>query len=207
MRGAPVFPILRWCALLFLAALVPAYWHFYGPANFLLLCDIAIILTTVGLWKGSALLLSTQAVSSLLLDVIWDLDVFARLLLGRHLIGGTEYMWDARWPLWLRLLSLFHVLLPPVLLWGLRRVGYDRRALWVQSAIAALAMAAGRLTPPAKNSNYAFADPFFHRQWGPAPVHVAFMWLVMLVVVYLPVHLLLRWLFPAPGSVRTRGGA
>ena len=39
------------------------------------------------------------------------------------------------------------------------------------------------------------------------PHHVAFMWLVMLVVVYLPVHLLLRRLFPVPGSFRTRGGA
>jgi hypothetical protein len=207
VTGAATFPILRWGALLWLAVMLPAYWYFYGPANFLLLCDIAIILTTVGLWKGSALLLSMQAVSSLLLDLIWDLDVVARLVTGRHWIGGTEYMWDARWPLWLRLLSLFHVLLPPVLLWGLHRVGYDRRAPWVQSAIAAAAMAAGRLTAPAKNSNYAFADPFFHRQWGPAPVHVAFMWLVMLVVVYLPVHLLLRRLFAPPGALRSRGAA
>src|SRR5688572_31783910 len=41
-----------------------AYWSHYGPSVFLNLCDIAVILTCVGLWRGNALLLSTQALSS-----------------------------------------------------------------------------------------------------------------------------------------------
>ena len=106
------FPALRWAALAWLAAWVPAYWAFYGPVVFLNLCDIAVILTCVGLWRGSAFLLSTQAVSSLVVDAAWLLDLGWRAATGRHILGGTEYMWDPGYPAWLRALSLFHVLLP-----------------------------------------------------------------------------------------------
>jgi len=94
------------------------------------------------------------------------------LLTGRFLIGGTDYMWDTRYPLWVRLLSSFHIGFPwPCL--GMRKVGYDRRALALQAAIAAALFVIGRFLPPELNLNYAYRDPLFHRAWGPAPVHLA----------------------------------
>ena len=136
MTGAgTAFPVARWLALAWLAVWVPAYWSFYGPVVFLNLCDIAIVLTCVGLWRGSALLLSSQAVSSLVVDLAWVLDLAWRALAGRHLIGGTEYMWDGAYPWWVRALSLFHVVLPIVLVWSIRRVGYNRRAPFLQIGI------------------------------------------------------------------------
>ena len=86
---------LRYVALLILILWFAAYWHAWGPANFLHLCDIAVILTCIGLYINSALLISSQAVSSVLIDIVWTLDVAARLVFGRHLIGGTEYLFDA----------------------------------------------------------------------------------------------------------------
>src|SRR5207237_288632 len=62
------FPRLRWAALLWLSLWVPAYASVWGLSNFLHLCDVAVILTCAGLWSGSALLLSSQAVSSILID-------------------------------------------------------------------------------------------------------------------------------------------
>jgi hypothetical protein len=114
------FPRLRWAALLWLAIWAPTYAVFYGFGNFVHLCDVAVILTCVGLWRGSALLLSMQALTSILIDLTWDLDLSWRLLTGRHLLGGTEYMWETKYPLWVRLLSLFHLALPVVLLWARR---------------------------------------------------------------------------------------
>jgi hypothetical protein len=29
----------------FMAVLVPVYWHYYGPTNFLYFCDVALFLT------------------------------------------------------------------------------------------------------------------------------------------------------------------
>ena len=203
-RGAPrqsgpdAFPLARRFALAWLAVWVPAYAWGYGWANFLHLCDLAVILTCVGLWRGSALLLSMQAISSLVVDVLWDLDLAFRALTGRHLLGGTEYMWESRFPLALRLLSLFHVVWPPLLWWALRRVGYDRRALLAQCLLAAAVLALSRIVQPDANINFAVADPFLRRSWGPAPVHVGLTALVLAALVYAPTHVLLRRVMPPP---------
>jgi hypothetical protein len=187
----------RCLALLFLGVWFVAYWHAWGPANFLHLCDIAEILTCVGLWTNSALLVSSQAVSSVLIDIVWTLDAAARLLFGRHLIGGTEYLFDGSTPLWARLLSLFHIILPFILLWSLARLGYDRRAWKLQSAILLPVLIASRFVTPDQNLNFAVKDPFLHRSYGPAPAHLAITFLFLVFVVYLPTHLLFLRLFPS----------
>lgn len=194
----PAFPRMRWAAAAWLCLWLPAYSHYYPLSHFLALCDLAVVLTCIGLWRGDALVLSSQAVSSLVVDSAWALDVLWRLLLGHHLIGGTEYMWGARWPLQLRLLSLFHVLWPALLLWALRRVGYDRRGLALQSAIAAAAMAAARMLDPGANLDFVLRDPFLHRSIGPAPLHVTLMIAGLVLLIYLPTHVVLSRLYPPP---------
>ena len=191
---------MRWAAVFWLLLWGPAYASVWGVSNFLHLCDVAVILTCAGLWSRSALLLSSQAVSSLLVDLLWDLDAGWRLASGRHLLGGTEYLWDPAFSLGVRLLSLFHVVWPVVLLWSLRRVGYDRRGFPLQIALAAVLLVAARFTDPRLNINFAFRDPVFHRSLGPAPVHLAVSILGLAVLVYLPVHLALARAFPAAGS-------
>ncbi len=197
--GIPFPDPIRWGALFWLAVWIPAYWRTWGPTNFVHLCDIAVILTCVGLWRGSVLLISSQAVSSLVIDLVWGLDAAWRWLAGHHLIGGTEYLFDARFPLWVRLLSLFHAALPFILLAALGRTGYDRRGWILQSWIAVLALVASRLFSPQKNYNFAFTDPFLHRAFGPAPIHLAVTFAGLLVV-YGLTHLLLLRIFPAPQS-------
>jgi len=199
LTSRSAFPVARGVALAWLAVWIPAYWSFYGPLVFLNLCDIAVVLACIGLWRGSALLLSSQAVSSIVVDLAWVLDLVWRAIAGRHLIGGTEYMWDPAYPGWLRALSLFHVALPVVLIWALRRVGYDRRAPWLQIGLAAVVLAASRVFGAAENSNFAVTDPLFGRSWGPAPVHLAVI-LGGLAVVYWLTDLVLRRIRPAGGA-------
>jgi hypothetical protein len=195
--AAAKFPAwIRWAVLVWLAIWIPAYWRTWGAANFIHLCDIAVILACVGVWTNSALLISSQAVSSLLVDAAWMLDAGWRLFRGPALLGGADYLFDAHYPLWVRLLTLFHVVMPVLLLWALHRTGYDRRGWALQCAIALPLFIAARFTNPAENINYAFIDPFIHRQWGPAPIHVLISWLFMAFVVYLPTHLVLEKLFP-----------
>jgi hypothetical protein len=190
------FPRLRWAALLWLVVWGSTYAVVYGFGNFLHLCDVAVILTCVGLWRGSPLLLSMQALN-ILIDLTWDLDLGWRLVTGRHLLGGTEYMWEAKYPLWVRMFSLFHLFLPVVLLWALRRVGYHRRALAAQSVLGLVLIAGARALGPEVNVNYAWHDPFFHRSWGPAPVHVLVIFAGLIAVVYAPVHAVLTRLTPS----------
>lgn len=188
----------RWGALLWLAVWIPAYWLTWGASNFLQLCDMAVILTCIGIWSGSTLLISSQALSSLLIDSAWAVDAAAWLLVRRHVFGGTDYLFDTHYALWVRLLSLFHLVMPPLLLWALQRVRYDSRGLALECAITVVLFSAARFTNPAKNINFAFIDPFFRRPWGLASVHTIASVLFMSVVVYLPTHLLLKHLFPRP---------
>jgi hypothetical protein len=182
-----------------LVLFVAIYGWAYGAENFIRLCDVAVILTCLGIMTGSPLLVSSQAVSSLLVDLAWDLDLLWRLFFGRHLIGGTEYMWDSRYPLWVRLMSLFHVVWPPLLLVVLRRLGYEPRGFALQSAIAAVVLVASRFILPGENLNFAHRDPFFHRSWGPAPVHLALTYAVLVGAVYWPTHQALLQAFKRRG--------
>ena len=179
---------------------MPAYARYWGWANFLHVCDVAVILTCAGFFFSNSLLLSTQALSSLLADVLWCLDAGWAWMTGRHLVGGTEYMWDARIPLWVRLLSLFHVVLPVLLLLALRRIGYDRSALRWQSVIALGLLLASLPLGAELNLNYVFRDPVLHRTLVNQPIHFAITLGAIIVIFYWPVHRVLQRLFSSPRS-------
>ena len=102
-----------------------------------------------------------------------------------------------RWPLLTRSLSLYHLALPPLLLWAVRRTGYDRRGFALQSCLALAGVLAGRLLGPTANLNFAFADPFFKRSLGPPPVHIAVTAGALILVAYLPLHALLLHVMPS----------
>ncbi|MGB6545399.1 MAG: hypothetical protein WBE97_07215 [Candidatus Acidiferrales bacterium] len=191
-----LFPVLRWVGLIWLAVWIPVNAKNYGWANFLHECDVAVILTVIGLWYSNALLLSSQAIGILIPDFLWCVDAAWRVTLGHHLIGGTEYMWDTQFPLAVRLMSLFHVALPILLIYAVARVGYDRRGVWLQLGIFAVLLAASRFTPPALNINFAFLDPILHRWWGPEPLHFAII-MAGAVVAFFPVHWAFLRLMPA----------
>jgi hypothetical protein len=193
--GSETFPVLRWFSLLWMIVWLPAYLRVWGWANLLHLCDVAVILTFVGIWWANPLLLSSQAVNALAAGFFWILDIAWRWTTGRFLVGGTDYMWDARYPLWVRLLSTFHVGLPVVLLWTLRKVGYDRRAFGLQSVIAIVLLMVSRFLSAELNMNYAYRDPVFHRAWGPAPAHLLMIFVSLVALIYWPTHVLLRWAF------------
>jgi hypothetical protein len=185
----------RWASLVWLVAWFSLYWHEWGLENFLHVCNLAIILTCLAISANNRLLLASQAVSSILSDLLWDLDVSWTFFQGHHLFGGTEYMWDTHYALWIRLISLYHFVWPLIVLLAVKQIGYDRRGLGLQAGIAALAVIAGRMANPALNLNFAFTDPIFRRQIGPVWVHLTLIWVVMVVVLYVPTHLMLRKLF------------
>lgn len=186
--------------MLGLAVWFPVYAVEWGFGNFVQLCDLAVILSVVAVWTGSSLLLSSQAVGSLAINSIWTLDVASRLITGHHLIGGTEYMWDAQYPLWVRLLSLYHVAVPIVLLWALRRTGYHPRGWLLQAVISVPVLVASRLLGPEKNINFAFVDPILHIAFRPAALHLAIILSCLIALLYWPVHQILLRAYPPAAS-------
>lgn len=167
------FPGLRWLGVVWLAVYLPSYGMAYSLWNFLFLCNIGVILTALALIAGSRLLLSSQAVGAPVIGIAWSLDAGWRVATGSFLYGATAYMWDPQYPLFTRLISLYHVAWPIVLVLWVRKAGYDRRGWPLQVAIAAVGLLVARgFTAPEDNVNFAFRDPFAGVQIGPAPVHV-----------------------------------
>ena len=168
------FPRLRWVAPAWLAVYLPSYALAYGWTNFLFLCNVGVVVGSLGLWKGSRLWLSVGGVASIAIGSVWAIDFFGRLLLGAPLLGVTDYMWDPQYPLFTRVLSLYHVAWPALTLACLRRIGYDPRAWRVQATIGIPLIVAGRfLAGPVENINYAWTDPVWGVQLGPTAIHLA----------------------------------
>jgi len=177
---------------LMVAVIVPVYLAYYGPANFLWFSDVALIVTGVALWLENPLLVSMMTVGVLLPELLWNVTLFTRLLTGIRVSGLADYMFDTRIPKWIRTLSLFHVVLPVLMLWMLHRLGYDPRALPAQTALAWVILPLTyAVTKPEDNINWVYgpgARP--QRQISP-PLYLAFVLILFPLIVYVPTHLLL----------------
>ena len=195
---------------LFVCLLVSYYWTQYGPTNFLWFCDLALLISLVALWLESSLLASTQAVSITLPQMLWVADFLVRLVAGVHLIDLTEYMFDAKIPLFVRGLSLFHGWLPFLLLWLVWRLGYDRRAWWIQSLVAWVVLVACFVVVsdplgPAGNVNKIFGPQDDAAQmWMRRELWLALLMVVYPVCVYVPTHLVLSRVFRKPHKLSDR---
>jgi hypothetical protein len=189
----------------FMAVLIPIYWHYYGPTNFLYFCDVALILTLIAIWPENALLISMCAIGVMIPQAIWLVDFFATAA-GFPLLGMTDYMFDANHSLFLRALSLFHGWLPVFLAYLVWKIGYDRRAFWPWTALAwALLLICFFLMPPPTphpgltpvNINYVWGmNDYAAQSWVPAYVWFVGLLIGMPLLVFAPTHFALARIMP-----------
>jgi hypothetical protein len=120
-------------------------------------------------------------------------------LTGGRPLGLAAYMFDKKLPLSRRLLSLFHVALPPTLIWMLRKSGYDRRALPLQTALTLIVLPLTyALTDPERNINWAFGPGAKPQRRLPPLLYLGLEMLSLPLLVMLPTHLLLARIFRPP---------
>jgi len=193
-----MFPLwLKIAFTLFVLILIPIYWRQYGASNFLWFSDIALFVTAAALWLENGLLASMMTLSILLLDIAWNIDFIGGLLAGRNVFGLSKYMFDGTIPRPVRLVSLFHIWFPPLLLWMVYRLGYDERALLGQTLVAWLVLPV----------TYAFADTRENINWVrgpkgepqkvmPALLYLGLLMLLLPLLIYLPTHLVLKKVMP-----------
>ena len=201
MSRAPLPLWLKVSYTIWMALWGAVYWAENGPQNFLWFCDLANWITLGGLWLGSPLLLSASLVGVALAQVGWAVDFFGRLALGFHPIGGTEYMFDPGEPLWLRALSLFHLWMLPLLIWLVRRTGYDRRGFTLQSAIALVVLPVSFwVGTRAENLNWVWGLFGVEQTWMPPGWWLLCTMVLYPLVLFYPAHLMAaKWLPRAPG--------
>lgn len=170
------------------------YWRAYGPQNYLWLSDIALGLTAGAVWTGSRRLASMPAVGMLAFELAWSLDFLA----GGSLLGLAAYMYDSELPLYLRSLSLFHLALPPTIVWLLYRLGYDPTAFAYQLPLTWMAfIGAYGLADTGENINWVYGagEP---QEWMPPLAWLGLVMVVYPLAVMLPMHVILKRLFREP---------
>lgn len=144
---------LKWIFSVYMLILIPFYWINYGLENFLWLSDIVLFFIFFAILFESKLLASMAMVGDFFYTALWNIDFFFTLF-SLPSFGFTKYMFSPEQPIWLRALSLFHVALPPLMLFLIYRLGYDKRACRLQIAFSfALIFITFITTSPDKNIN------------------------------------------------------
>jgi hypothetical protein len=187
----PLWIKLVWT--IWVAFWAPIYWQHYGAQNLLFFCDLGNLLVLLALWMESSLIFSAEAAGLLLFQTLYTIDLAGALLWGKHLIGGTEYMFDPHVWLWLRLLSLFHVVMPPLLLWAIWRLGYDPRGWKLQTLLTWIVVPLNYFWRPQADINWARGLFFQEQHTLPGWLYVVCYLAVVPAVVYWPTHRLLLW--------------
>jgi hypothetical protein len=172
---------------------VPVYWQQYGLQNFLYFCDLGNFLIAIGLWRESSLIFSWQATGLLVFQSLFTVDLIGAVFTGRHVVGGTQFMFDTRVPLVVRLLSLYHVVVPPLLLWGVWRLGYDKRGWKYQTLLTWIVVPISYFWRPQVDVNW--ARGLFSREQHVVPgfLYLTTYLIVVPLVIYWPTHLVLQW--------------
>jgi len=196
----------------FMAVLLPIYLANYGPTNFLYFCDVALILTLVGIWAESALLVSVCAVGILAPQLLWAVDFLAQAA-GFPLTGMTAYMFNAGTSPLLRGLSLFHGWLPFLLVFLVWRLGYDRRAWAAWSALAVILLFVCFFLMPPPRPDPGLTPVNINYVWGMSDTAAqtflpAWAWFAGLLIaipflIAWPTHRLLIWLMPRAPATST----
>ena len=177
----------------FVLYVVAVWWRHYGWRNFFWFSDIAFLGSVPAVWLESAALASVLTVAVLLPELAWNVDFVLRFATGRRFTPLTDYMFERERPLLLRGLSLFHVLLPPLLLWMIAAWGYDA-AVGLPGAmlLAAIVLPCSRyLGNPAKNINWTHSFGRRPVRW-PAWRYLVALFAGFVLLVYLPTDQVLR---------------
>ncbi len=117
-------------------------------------------------------------------------------MLRRPALGFTEYFWTGDRPAWVRALTLYHLILPPLLWWLVGRLGYDRRGFAAWCALAGgVVLVVLLAADPARNLN---------QLWGitsaPQPAVPRWLylicWMIVAALIWWSTHRLLLWAHP-----------
>jgi hypothetical protein len=193
----PDFPLTFKIAFTaFALFIIPVYYKNWGPANFLWFSDISLFLSVAALWYKSSLLFSMIAVGVLLPEIGWNIDYFFRLLTGKKLIGLSDYMFEKSKSLFLRGLSIFHILLPPLLIWGMMLYGYNEKALYYQTALAFIVLPLSRwFGKPEENINWVYGLGANPQKKINSRLYFILIVIAFPLFVYIPSHFILKYFF------------
>jgi hypothetical protein len=194
--------VLAVCLCLIYGVMAGAWCRRYNAGHLLWFCDVALLLTAVGLLLRSRALVTAQLVAVCIFHLVWNVDFWLCLLFGYLPFDATGYMFFHDLSLGEKGLSFFsHVFLVPAALYGVFALGAPKRAWllqWAQTLV--VFTLTYLLTRPEENINRVFGFEVFHLSLAglPPPAYYALMITLPPLLIYLPTNRLLTMLFRQP---------
>lgn len=190
----PLWLKIAWTAMVIVIVVI--YWRHRGPANFLWFSDIAILALVPGLWLESSFIVSLTACMVFVAELLWCVSFFGRPLCLPRVTLIADYMFDRQTPMWLRAVSMFHVPLLAVVVWGTWRLGYEPGVFPWTVLIAWLVLLLTRwLTAPEHNINHVYRFPVAAGAHLTPVQHMLALMMIVPLLLQLPGHLFLWVMF------------
>lgn len=163
---------------------------YYGWENILWFSHMALILLFIGIVFDKHVFISMAGISVFVFHSLWTLMFLTQLLTGAR-IGAVAYMFDGATPLFLRSVSLFHVVTPPLILYLLKKIGYDERAYGLQKLWGGFVIILTAIIDPGKNINWVYG-PGSPQNILPEFIYIPLLIFALIHIVYLPTHAFFR---------------
>jgi hypothetical protein len=186
LKQAGIFCLAWWGCIAF-------YWISSGePFHLLWLCDLTLLITGIGLLLENSLLISSQIVGTLLIQLSWNLDFWLRLITGSKVFGFTEYMFSPAHPIQVKILSVFHIFLPVFLIYACLRLGYDVRGWrWQAFLTTGVYILSFLTTNQSQDANWVLGPFWKTQRIVPGWMWLA-IWLALTIAMYWVFHLILK---------------
>lgn len=195
-REERIPPIIKLLYTAFYIGIVYLTVNNFNVLSLFWFSQTALFIVLIGMWAESRILISMASLSILIFHSIWTIGFFIRLIFGITATGGLAYMFDPQISPILRYMSLYHVVLPLLILWILKRKGYDPRAFKLQTLLAWIIFIATFLfTPMERNINWVFGPQSPQTLISPY-LYLAIVMVTIPVFIYFPTHVVLKHVFP-----------
>jgi hypothetical protein len=149
---------IKYTYTLFIAVMVPAYYRHFGPTNFLWFSDIALLIMFIEVWLCTGILTSMMAVGALLFELGWNGMFTYQIIVGNTNPNFICNILTPGFPILFRILPLFHIFLPIIIIYMLKKLGYDKRAIWYQSIFGILVLCIAHMaTTKPQNIDWTYA--------------------------------------------------
>jgi hypothetical protein len=181
--------------LLILIWLLDVYTNLFilrkGFARIFYFCSVTLLLSGIGFIRRSRLILSTQLLAAFTYHLVWNIDLVMHLA-GSSFTGNAAYMFEGNRFFLQNFLSVSHIYMVPLLIYGLYKLGsYDALAWRFASLqIAVLNACAFIIGTPEDNVNYVYG--FFWERTAQQVMHPIIFVVVLtaaeIVVVFVPLN-------------------
>lgn len=109
-----------------------SFYFSNAPSNILWFCNNTTFVLGFAFLLRNKFWMSSQVIFGFIPQIVWSFDYISQFFFKKTFLHTVDYMFEASYPKLFYILSLHHILLIPIMLYGLYKFGYHQQA-WIGS--------------------------------------------------------------------------